>query len=392
MNTNVQALIPLDDLEANLLDALATVSQAEHRFLTLLNEFDWRQGWKEYGNTDCAGWLVWRCKISRGTAIEKLRVARALWRLPQIDAAFAKGQLSYSQVRAVTRVADQDNETALLNYALDRSADQLERYCSRLRNTDPEHAAALAQRQHEGRSLTKSVKPDGSGTLVVELPAAQLQLVMAAVEKVGALLGEDPDRSVFARDADALVALAQAHLSGEALLRGEARQHKDGTRQTSSSAGYEVVIHVDAEALSEAPSAESGSDVPLPVVKRLCCDGAFRVMMEENGSPIDVGRRRRTVPTALKRAVQARDVHCQFPGCHHQRFVDIHHIQHWADGGETNLTNLALLCGHHHTLLHEGGFSMARNADGSLRFRRPDGRVLNAGFQRKVSLRQSVPL
>ena len=212
MNTTARSFKAIDDLETDLVDALNAVSRSEHRFLKLLHEFDWRQGWKEYGNTDCAGWLVWRCKISRGTAAEKVRVARALWTLPRIDAAFAEGQLTYSQVRAMTRVANEHNEASLLDYANGASAEQLEQHCSRLRNGDPDVSESLARRQRERRSLTKHVKQDGSGTLIVELPAAELEMVMAALEQIGSDLVDDPDRSLFAKGADALVALARAQL------------------------------------------------------------------------------------------------------------------------------------------------------------------------------------
>ena len=146
---------PLDRLETNLVASWRDVSRAEHRFLQLLREFDLRRGWEAYGNNDCAEWLDWRCGISRTTAQEKVRVARALWFLPQIDEAFRVGDLSYSKVRALTRVATETTETELLAFALDASAAQCEIYCRRLRNGDPVASAADARRLHEGRSLVR---------------------------------------------------------------------------------------------------------------------------------------------------------------------------------------------------------------------------------------------
>lgn len=136
-----------------------------------------------------------------------------------------------------------------------------------------------------------------------------------------------------------------------------------------------MVIHVDAAALS----GQGGeSDVPLPTVKRLCCDGAVVPVVEKDRSPLNVGRRQRTVTAALKRALLARDRRCTWPGCHHERFLQAHHVHHWVDGGETSLENLTLVCSTHHTLLHEGGFSVQRRADGTCYFARPDGRPLEA--------------
>lgn len=197
---------PLDQLESRLVARWREVTQAEHGFLKLLREFDLRRGWEAYGNTDCAEWLNWRCGICRTTAQEKVRVARALWFLPQIDEAFRRGDLSYSKVRALTRVACDGNEADLLAYALDHSATQCEAYCRRLRNGDADLAATDARRLHEGRSLVRHLREDGSGTLTVDLPQEALELVLAALEQVGRELPDDPTRSLFARGADALVA------------------------------------------------------------------------------------------------------------------------------------------------------------------------------------------
>jgi hypothetical protein len=351
---------PIDDVEASLVACLREVSKATHRFLVLLREFDLRQGWKAYGNTDCAEWLDWKCGIARVTAQEKLRVARALVSLPRIEAAFAQGDLSYSKVRALARVAGEGNESELLGYALRSSAAQLEAYCRRLRNGDAGLSAGDARRMHERRWLTRSLHEDGSGSVTVELPAADLQLVLAALDAVAKTLPPDPTRSLFATGADALVRMA------ETVLR--TRSADDGASPRNP---VEVVVHVDASALS---GSRGEADLPLPAVRRLCCDGAVVAVTEESGRVLEVGRRTRTVSKALKRSLFSRDRGCTFPGCHHTRFLDAHHVQHWADGGETSLVNLLTLCATHHRLVHEGGFAIQRNRDGDYYFTRPDGR------------------
>ena len=101
-----------------------------------------------------------------------------------------------------------------------------------------------------------------------------------------------------------------------------------------------------------------------------------------DGEPLSVGRKQRTVPAALKRALWARDGGCAFPGCTHTRFVDAHHIRHWADGGETSLENTMLLCNAHHRLVHEGGYAIRRDHQGRRYFRRADGRAVpHCGYQ-----------
>lgn len=100
------------------------------------------------------------------------------------------------------------------------------------------------------------------------------------------------------------------------------------------------------------------------------------VIDDSNGIPLDVGRKQRTVSTPLKRALYSRDRGCTFPGCQRKRYLDAHHLEHWANGGETSLDNLTLLCTHHHRLLHEGGFRIEREEGGALRFQRADGRAI----------------
>ena len=124
----VVQLGPIDAVETALVDRWADVSQATYRFLALLREFDFRQGWKAYGCNDCAEWMDFKLKISRKTALEKVRVANALWFVPKIDAAFRDGALSYSQVRALTRIADETNEEDLVQRAQSTSAGALEKY------------------------------------------------------------------------------------------------------------------------------------------------------------------------------------------------------------------------------------------------------------------------
>ena len=142
-----------------------------------------------------------------------------------------------------------------------------------------------------------------------------------------------------------------------------------------------MVVHVDAAVLAdpEQPGQsvlEEGSHVPAGTSQRLACD-ASRVVMrhDEEGRVVEVGARTRTIPPALRRALQHRDRTCRFPGCH-VRVAEGHHVRHWAQGGPTTLSNLALLCRRHHRAVHEEGYLIERSPDGALQFRRPDGHAL----------------
>src|SRR5438046_10445294 len=144
---------------------------------------------------------------------------------------------------------------------------------------------------------------------------------------------------------------------------------------------YQVVVHVDAAVLvdAEAPGQsvlEGGAYVSAETSQRLACDASRVVMRHDaDGRVTEVGARTRTIPPALRLALQHRDRGCCFPGCG-VRFGQGHHIRHWAHGGPTTLSNLALLCRRHHRAVHEEGYGLDRQPDGELRFRRPDGRPL----------------
>ncbi len=173
---------------------------------------------------------------------------------------------------------------------------------------------------------------------------------------------EFAEDSWAAQQADALVTMASSYLTG----------HREAS--TDSSENYLVTVHVDRAALSDG---NGRSGLPIESVKRLCCDGDTVVIVEdEDGEPLNVGRKTRTVPTAIKRALWSRDKSCVFPGCSHKRFVDAHHIQHWWAGGETSLDNLLLLCTRHHRLVHEDGFSIAKDYLDRWDFKRPDGHAV----------------
>jgi Domain of unknown function (DUF222)/HNH endonuclease len=141
---------------------------------------------------------------------------------------------------------------------------------------------------------------------------------------------------------------------------------------------HQIVIHVDAETLHDGCAGrcelEDGPSLPVETVRRLACDASVVDILENrDGEPLNVGRKTRSIPPALRRALNARDRGCRFPGCSNARYVDAHHIEHWAKGGETKLSNLVQLCRFHHRQVHEGRVVVQVLDDGALRFVRPNG-------------------
>ena len=516
MNTpTLNIKTPIDLLESEIVTLHARLCAEEYQFLVKLREFDLRQGWRAYHFNHCAEWLNMKCGISLSTGREKLRVAKALFFLPHISGAYQNGELSYSKVRAMTRVASDTTEQELLGYARKATASQVDQHCAGLRNVQQKFSTPCANRAHDQRKLRVTPTLDGRFLLNGELPEESARLVLKALElcMARALREEDPSAenleeldnpsaegvpvwdsedpaaqraAAVKRDqqqADALVDLSREYLAGGV------------GRKTSTADHYQVLVHVDEAALRGQPNTDSKSDLPIETVRRLCCDGsviavteskastavkvrvpaeapdranasrdAFEVSpatlggdapvgstvdshdntltdlagnpsrdaselaaaVSSNGSTgvipavtqvdspngaltdsaddpsrdafgiprpnatngatgrsrptLNLSRKHRLVQPALRRALEARDRGCRFPGCSHERWLDAHHVVHWADGGETSLENTLLLCSSHHRLLHEGGFAIRADANGEWQFQNAKGiRQIPAG-------------
>ena len=299
--------------------------------------------------------------------------------LSKVEKAFAEGKLSYSKVRALVRVAKLETEDELLEFALKTPASFLEKRLAELRNGSSEGSSDAA---HLDRKLWSCEREGDRMMISAELSRADAMLVLEALEKckseiVESGLENDGKWDDLARSADALVLMARRSLSGR--FRGIDGSDEDPDPEPRDSAespepsggGHLVMIHVDESALRGKGGA---SDLPIKTVKRLLCDGpAVGIVENGNGEPLLIGRKSRTVPTAIRRALDGRDRTCRFPGCSHTKWLDAHHIRHWTDGGETSLKNLVLLCTHHHRLLHEGGFQMLPREGGSYYFAKHDG-------------------
>ena len=378
----------LGALEVQIMELWGNINAATAHFLTLVAEFDRREGWAQHGMASCAQWLSWQCGIGRVAATEKVRTARALESLPKISAAFGEGRLSYSKVRALTRVATVETEETLLHIALNGTAAHVERTVRGFRRVKRDLERDEAEALHDQRHLLCWREADGSVTLQARLTpevgellfkaldAAQAQLEERSEEAVkteppiavdGDVSAETPSASVGQRRADAFEHMVQGFLAG------------GGSRSTAGA--HEVVVHIAHDALCDVAESsgaefENGRPVAVETARRLGCDGALVGVVEgAQGEPLAVGRRTRAVPPAIRRALRVRDGGCRFPGCDRSRYVQAHHIKHWADGGETALGNLVTLCSFHHRLVHEGGYGV-RVDEGEIEFLHPDGRVI----------------
>src|SRR5881409_124378 len=377
-----RSAVELDRLGDEIAELSAHLEAATARLLELIREFDVRGGWNS-GFRSCAAWLSWRVGLDPGAARERVRVARALGTLPLLAQALAHGELSYAKVRALTRVATPETEERLLGVGRGGTAAQVERIVRGWRRVDRQAEAKESARQHATRALHVYEDEDGTvvvrGRLAPEVGAVLLQALAAARETLyQQTRREEPATSPTDASADTPTR-AQQQADALALLAETALHHEldpggPGER-------YQVVVHVDAAVLADPDQPgqsvlEGGTRVSAETSRRLACDASRVVMRHDaDGRIVEIGARTRTIPPALRRALQYRDQGCRFPGCG-LPLGEGHHVRHWAQGGPTTLSNIALLCHRHHRAVHVEGYQVDRQSDGALSFRRPDGRPL----------------
>src|SRR5436309_11044558 len=371
----------LDRLGDEIAELSAHLDAATARLLELIREFDARGGWNT-GFSSCAAWLSWRVGFDLGAARERVRVARALGTLPRLAHALAHGELSYAKVRALTRVATSETEERLLAVGRAGTADHVERIVRGWRWMDRKSEAQDNARRHARRELQVYQSGDGMvvirGRLTPEVGAVLMQALNAARETLYAQTR--PQDFDSPKDGSAETpTMAQQQADALALLAETALHH--GIDPGAPGQRYQVVVHVDSSVLADPDQPgqsllENGARVSAETSRCIACDASLVVMQHgRDGRAVEVGARTRTIPPAIRRALHHRDRACRFPGCG-VRFGQGHHIRHWANGGPTTLSNLALLCRRHHRAVHEEGYQLTRQPDGELEFRRPDGRIL----------------
>ena len=351
--------------------------------MRLLAEFDRREGWQGTGFSSTAEWLTWRIGIKPGAARERLRTALALRQLPEISEAMKNGELSFTKVRALTRVARAETETTLLDFARAGSAANLERVVRGWKTLDRKSEVTAEQIRYRSRRLSAFVDEDGmvvvKGRLDPEAGALFMRAVEAASDalfreagrredgqagngRCGEASGDGGSSAAGAATAEAAATATDDAATDE--IRPEQRRADavglmaeralaggfgDGVVSGSRAERYQVMLHVEAGTLEEdgetgQSELEDGTRVSAETSRRMACDASLvTITHAPDGSVSGAGRRTRTVPPSLRRALEARDRGCRFPGCG-LRFTDAHHVKHWADGGETSLRNMALLC------------------------------------------------
>lgn len=370
---------------AQLSDRLMTwagrIAAGEARLLLYLGEFDERKGWSGTGVLSCAHWLSWRLGLSLKAASEKVRVAGALRKLPRIRAAFCAGQVSYSQVRALTRISTADNEERYLRVGRCATGSQLDRLVRGIRRAQKGRDRDAARARGETPPAAKPylrTRYDDDGNLVLTLRctaedgAVLLAALDAARDDLDRPGGTDPTNpspvpagaESSAEDSpaediaddegpgraslsDALLALGRRYLD----VRGwtaPAKARRDRSK---------LVVHLDP--LSGWSRLPDGEFLPPGTAGVTMPTGPLRPFGGLDRTRFDAGRSSRDIPQALRDLLGSLDgERCRYPSCTRTRKLHAHHIRFWSDGGRTDLANLVLLCSRHHTVVHAAGIRL----------------------------------
>ena len=343
----------------------------------LVAEYDRRNGWSDGATQSCAHWLNWKCGIAMGAAREKVRVARALENLPKVSAAMASGRLSYSKVREITRVASAETEDYLLMIAEHGTARTWRRLVRAYRRCQEAEELSREARQQQNRRVSFRYDDDGSLILNCRLPAEAGAKIMKALELAVEELPVDPPTTFQ----------LERCRTGSVQRAPRGRPRPAWPRASSRMACWKLPARIASRSWCTSPPrhcaiappvvAKSSTALPSPPRPRAASpatQASSTLIEDEDGEPLNVGRKTRTISAPLRRVLNARDKGCRFPGCCNARYIDTHHIEHWANGGETKPSNLVSLCRFHHRAVHEGGIRIEILDDGALRFVKPNGR------------------
>ena len=341
--------------------------------IELLVRFDDLQGWKSSGASHCAAWMNVELGVSLKRGWEYLRIGRKLRLLPTTTALFRAGKLSWSKVRLIASVASKENEKTLCHAALDGSVSEVQRLCNGYRWQEGDKKEGedndRAVKQWQSRAFTWQETSIGSTRIQLTLPPDLAQAFLNSVEQSLNRLdnGEKVDRDTSG-DASTESNLSQRRADA-AVLMAESSLQQAG-RNIAAADRYQVIVSVDAADItgsthkqdtpSKRPTIKGAGPIARETARRIACDCSISTHITSNGEPMDIGRISRIWPNAMERAIKERDQHCQWPGCTRTHHLPIHHIIHWADGGKTSIDNGVAVCAYHHSLLHEGGYTIER--------------------------------
>jgi hypothetical protein len=347
--------IPTSQLGDDIQEIVRARNRLDAQLSRRVGEFDRRQGHVGDGAVSTGSWLRWKTGMSEGGARRSVKVSRDLTAMPATSEAFESGDLDTTRVAmlADARRADPEafaaTETSLVDAAVTQSHGNLRKVIAYWRQAvDGPGELEREERLHGQRRLDISSTLDGMVRIDAQLDPESGQIVLTAINSLAEPWGKDGDdpRTPKQRRADALTEISR-----------DALDHKDLPTRGGRKPHVDVVVSLEALEGRLGHRAEIGDTVITPeTARRLLCDAAVsRIVTVGDSQILDVGRSTRTIPAAIRRAVEVRDRQCRAKGCDRPpRWCDVHHLDHWADGGETKVERLVLLCRFHHRLIHLG--------------------------------------
>jgi hypothetical protein len=351
------------------------IDRLEAEFIRRLHPFDRHHGALSEGAASTVSWLRGTCGLTGGAAAERVRMARVLDDLPQTTASFRAGRAPFTNVSLIARLAEDVGvdatrtvEDTLVTAAQKLDVGRMYQLVSFTRHRlDADGVLGKDNHAHDRRWFSCDQTFGGVFILRGELDAEGGAIVKSAIDALSASTGPNDERTGSQRRADALVDLAS-------------RQLKSGDLPDVHGQRPHLTLTASLETLRRqegAPPAELGSAGPIhaETARRIACDSVrTETIVSETGDALSVGRASRTIPAPIRTALSLRDKGCRFPGCDRPpEWTDGHHIKHWADGGETSLQNLVLICRRHHRMVHERGWELRLDAEGAVTVEEPRG-------------------
>lgn len=345
-----------DVLEKSTIELHRSINAAHAQFALQVRELERRDIPRLDHRLTTTGWLKRHCQMTATEASGTVKTARAMAHMPTVTANALAGMVPPRSIQLLGQARDRhpnpffEHEPVFGDIAAYLSVRDLRRAIAHWeQQVDYPRALGDVEHQEKLRSLYLDQSMDGMGDIRGSLSPELFHIVKTVVDaKVNpTLLDNDDHRTPAQRRADALGDICQFYLdhNNDAVTSGGEKPH--------------VTITVDYEILTgqvkRLPEID-GTPVTPETVRRITCDaGIIPMVLGSDSEPLDVGRKTRTIPPAIRRAIEQLHDSCTWPGCDAPlSWCDIHHLVHWADGGRTSLPNLTPLCRKHHTATHNG--------------------------------------
>ena len=399
-----------EELREQLKEGFRQIAAAVGRVVVDVGEVERRQGFREEGATSIEAWLVEQFGVGQSTARSIARLGKKAWDIPELIGSLCAGDLSFDKVRTVADAATPETDRALRDKAGEHSVRELAedaRTAAKLAASAGSDASPLSSpSDHDRRFLRFN---DEVRTVVAQLPAESYAETKACLESQAREVPTDGETPWDQRLCDGFFKLVRSATTGELGKPGEPGEPGEPGKpgepgEPGKASPHIVVVHVPLEALVDdavepselAGELERDGLIDRETVQRIACDATVAVAVDDDvGHTMYEGRARRWPTDSQRREVARRDRHCRFPGCTAVTFTNVHHVVPWKPGGHTDLDNLALLCLHHHHLVHSNDWSMSGNANEELTIVGPTGRIMlsrpSLHWTRVTAIARSVP-